>query len=106
VILPIKSGESQRPSSSLFDGNMAVRAREIVNNPGLAGNLQSYGISSSGSTTTQTVSISPLGDFAATVYPPSADLAIKGNPDIVGAVVAKSFYANGNVSCTMIALWT
>jgi hypothetical protein len=84
---------------------MAVRAREIVNNPGLAGNLQSYGISSSGPTTTQTVSISPLGDFAATVYPPSADLAIKGNPDIVGAV-AKSFYANGNVSCTMIALWT
>jgi hypothetical protein len=36
--------------------------------------------------------------IAPTVYAPSADLAIKGNPDIVGAVVAKSFYANGNVS--------
>jgi hypothetical protein len=81
-----------------FDGNMAVKAQEIINNTGLAGNLQFYGISPTDPATTQTIDISPPGNFAATIYAPGADVHINGNPDITGSVVAKSFYANGNVS--------
>jgi hypothetical protein len=81
-----------------FDGNMAVKAQDIVNNTGLASNLQFYGISPSDPSTTQTIEISPPGNFAGTIYAPGADLRINGNPDITGAVVAKSFYGNGNVS--------
>jgi putative adhesin len=81
-----------------FDGNVDMKARDIKNLTGLAGNLQFYGISPTDPTVTQTISISPPGDFAATVYAPGADVTINGNPDIIGSVVAKSFYANGNVS--------
>ena len=38
-----------------------------------------------------------------TFYAPGADIAIKGNPDFIGTMVCKSFYANGNVSWHMIA---
>ena len=81
-----------------LDGNMQVKAQDLVNNTGLASNLQFYGISPSDPSTTQTIEISPPGNFAGTIYAPGADLRINGNPDITGSVVAKSFYANGNVS--------
>ena len=81
-----------------FDGNIDMKARDIVNNTGLAGNLQFYGISPTDPMVSQTIEISPPGDFAATIYAPGADVRINGNPDIIGSVVAKSFYANGNVS--------
>jgi cytoskeletal protein CcmA (bactofilin family) len=81
-----------------FDGNLQVKAQDIINNTDLAGNLQFYGISPSDPSATQTIEISPPGNFAGTIYAPGADLRINGNPDITGSVVAKSFYANGNVS--------
>jgi hypothetical protein len=81
-----------------FDGNVNMKARDINNLTGLASNLQFYGISPTDPAATQTISISPPGDFAATIYAPGADVTINGNPDITGSVVAKSFYANGNVS--------
>jgi hypothetical protein len=80
------------------DGNVSVKAQDIINQTGLAGNLQIYGISPPDPSTTQTISIAPPGNFAATIYAPGADVTINGNPDITGSVVAKSFYANGNVS--------
>jgi hypothetical protein len=50
-----------------------VKTRSLVNNTGLAGNLQFYGISPSNPTVTQIVSISPSDNFAATVYAPGAN---------------------------------
>lgn len=35
--------------------------------------------------------------FSAVFYTPSANFTINGGPDIVGAIVCKNFYANGNV---------
>ena len=81
-----------------FDGNMSVKARDIVNNTGLAANLQFYGISPTDPTTTQTIDIAPPGDFTATFYAPSADFSVTGNPDMTGSVVAKSYSGNGNTS--------
>ena len=40
-----------------FDGNIAVKARDIVNESGLAANLQLYGISPTDPTTTQSIDI-------------------------------------------------
>lgn len=81
-----------------LDGDIDVKAGDIVNQTGLAGNFRIYGISPTDPTVTQSITISPPGDFAATIYAPSADVHINGNPDITGSVVAKNFYANGNVS--------
>jgi hypothetical protein len=81
-----------------FDGNVDMKARDIVNESGVAGNLQFYGISPSDPNVSQTVAISPPGNFAATFYAPSADFTLNGNPDITGAIVCKSFYGNGNTS--------
>jgi hypothetical protein len=75
-----------------------VKTRSLVNNTGLAGNLQFYGTSPSNPTVTQTVTISPPDNFAATVYAPGADWISTATPDIVSAVVVKSSYAKGNVS--------
>jgi hypothetical protein len=80
------------------DGNVDVKASEIVNNTGLAGNFQLYAISPTDPSVSQTINIASPGNFAATIYAPSADVRINGNPDITGSVVAKSFYANGNVA--------
>ena len=80
------------------DGNIDVKARDLVNQTGLSGNFQIYGVSPTDPTVSQTINIDSPGDFAATIYAPSADVHINGNPDIIGSVVAKSFYANGNVS--------
>ena len=81
-----------------FDGNISVKARDIVNETGLAANLQFYGISPTDPTTTQSINIQSPGDFTATFYAPSADFQVKGNPDITGAIVCQTFYGNGNTS--------
>jgi hypothetical protein len=81
-----------------FDGNMALKARDIDNQTGLAGNLQFYGISPTAVGATQSIDIAPPGDFTATFYAPSADFTVRGNPDMIGAIVAKSYSGNGNTS--------
>ena len=81
-----------------FDGNVSVRAQDIVNESGIPGNLQFYGISPTDPTTTQSIDIASPGNFSATFYAPSADFEIDGNPDVTGAIVCKTFYENGNAS--------
>ena len=81
-----------------FDGNMSVKARDINNENNNAAYLQYYAISPSNPNTVQTINIAPPGDFAATIYAPSGDFSMNGNPDIIGAIVCKSFYGNGNTS--------
>ncbi len=81
-----------------FDGNVNVKARDIVNESGIAGNLQFYGISPTDPSVSQSIAISPPGNFAATFYAPSADFTLNGNPDISGAIVCKTFYGNGNTT--------
>lgn len=81
-----------------FDGNMDVKGRDIDNETNLAANLQYYAISPANPATTQFIHIDPPGDFAATFYAPSADVVLHGNPDLIGAMVCKTFYGNGNTS--------
>ena len=81
-----------------FDGNINVKARDIGNQSGVARNLQFYGISPADSSVSQSIAISPPGNFSATFYAPSADFTLNGNPDITGAIVCKTFYGNGNTS--------
>jgi hypothetical protein len=81
-----------------FDGNLSVKARDLVNESAMAGNLQFYGISPTAPGATQSIAIAAPGDFQATFYAPSADLTMNGNPDVTGAVVCKTFYGNGNTS--------
>jgi hypothetical protein len=81
-----------------FDGNMDVKGRDIDNESGLAANLQYYAISPANPATTQFIHIDPPGNFAATFYAPSADIVLHGNPDLIGAMVCKTFYGNGNTS--------
>jgi Tfp pilus assembly protein PilX len=80
------------------DGSMDVKGRDIINESGLAANLQYYAISPPDPATPQHVNINPPGNFAAVFYAPGADVSINGNPDLTGAVVCKTFYANGNVT--------
>jgi hypothetical protein len=81
-----------------FDGNVNLKARDLNNESNVAANLQFYGISPSDPSTVQQVNIDPPGNFAATFYAPSADFTMNGNPDVIGAIVCKSFYGNGNTS--------
>ena len=46
----------------------------------------------------QFIHIAPPGNFAATFYAPGADVVLNGNPDLIGAIVCKTFYGNGNTS--------
>jgi hypothetical protein len=86
------------------DGNIDIKARDVDNESRLAANLQYYSISplkANGDpdpTVTQFIHIAPPGDFAATFYAPSADVVLNGNPDLIGAMVCKTFYGNGNTS--------
>ena len=84
-----------------FDGNFGTKAQNIINGSGYAGNLQFYGISPTDPTVQQTIDLNSGGGstagFAAVFYAPSANFTINGGPDIIGAVVCKNFYANGNV---------
>jgi hypothetical protein len=81
-----------------FDGNVNVKARDVVNESGIASNLQFYGISPTDPSVSQSIAIGPPGNYAATFYAPSADFSLTGNPDITGAIVCKTFYGNGNTS--------
>ena len=81
-----------------FDGNVNVKARDIANESGIAGNLQFYAISPTDPSVSQSVAISPPGNFAATFYAPSANFTLNGNPDLTGAIVCKTFYGNGNTT--------
>jgi hypothetical protein len=81
-----------------FDDNVSMKAQDIVNESGIPGNLQFYGISPTDPTTTQSIDIASPGNFSATFYAPSADFHIDGNPDVIGAIVCKTFYENGNAS--------
>jgi hypothetical protein len=80
-----------------FDGNLKMKARDMENETNLPGNLQFYAISPPPGIT-QTIDLDPPGDFAATFYAPSADFTMNGNPDILGAIVCRTFYGNGNTS--------
>jgi hypothetical protein len=86
------------------NGNINVKARDIDNESNLAANLQYYSISpldANGNpdpSVSQYIHIAPPGDFAATFYAPSADVVLNGNPDLIGAIVCKTFYGNGNTS--------
>jgi len=84
-----------------FDGNFQTKAENIVNTSGYAANLQFYGISPTDPSVQQTVNLNSGGGsttgFSAVFYTPSANFTINGGPDIVGAIVYKNFYANGNV---------
>ena len=84
-----------------FDGNFQTKAENIMNTSGFAGNLQFYGISPTDPTIQQTVDLNSGGGsnsgFAAVFYTPSANFTINGAPDIIGAIVCKNFYSNGNV---------
>ncbi len=81
-----------------FDGNMSVKARDLVNNTGLAANMQFYGISPTDPNTTQTIAIASPGNFVGTFYAPSADISFTGNPDITGSIVGKTYSGNGNTT--------
>lgn len=96
-----------------FTGSMNVKASDLVNNnvdgavgvlnadgtPSVnysrAGHLQFYGISPMDGSM-QSIAIAPPGNLYATIYAPSADISLTGNPDWYGAVVAHSFTGNGN----------
>jgi len=86
------------------NGNIDIKARDVDNESNLAANLQYYSISpvkANGDpdpSVTQFIHIAPPGDFAATFYAPSADVVLNGNPDLIGAMVCKTFYGNGNTS--------
>ena len=87
-----------------FTGNLSAKANELVNNnvdnavptnSSRAGHMQIYGVSPTNGST-QTIAIAPPGSIAATIYAPSADISLTGNPDWYGAIVARSFSGNGN----------
>lgn len=86
------------------DGNIDIKARDVDNESNLAANLQYYSISpllANGDpdpSKSQFIHIAPPGNFAATFYAPSADVVLNGNPDLIGAIVCKTFYGNGNTS--------
>jgi hypothetical protein len=93
-----------------FDYNFDTKNSNLVNNnpnstnPSAA-NLQFYGISPPRDANGDPIRAQSItlesgnpGTLAATFYAPSADVIEKGNPDFIGAVVAKTFYANGNIS--------
>ena len=92
-----------------FDKNINTANNNIENlspipsNP-KAANLQFYGISpprnSAGNPVrSQSIDLGSSGPslLAATFYAPSADVRENGNPDFIGTMVCKTFYANGNI---------
>jgi hypothetical protein len=65
-------------------------------NPSRVGHMKFFGISPTAAGTTQTIEIDSPGNIFATFYAPSADITMKGNPDIFSAIVGRSFSGNGN----------
>ena len=86
------------------DGNIDIKARDVDNVSNLAANLQYYSIShllpngDPDPNAVQFIHIAPPGNFAATFYAPNADVVLNGNPDLIGAIICKTFYGNGNTS--------
>jgi hypothetical protein len=93
-----------------FDHDMDVKNNNLINqnptstNP-RAANLQFYGISpprdaNGNPMWTQTINLNSAtpSTLAMTFYAPSADIILNGNPDFIGSMVCKTFYANGNIS--------
>lgn len=84
-----------------FTGNLQTKADKIINTSGYAGNLQFYAISPTDPNVQQTIDLNSGGGsnsgFAAVFYAPTANFTINGAPDIVGAIVCRNFYANGNI---------
>lgn len=83
------------------DNNAATNDSYIAStNTSRAGHMQFYGITPTVDGITQsapqTIKIKPPDDVYAVFYAPGADLQMNGNPDVFGAVVAKSFSGNGN----------
>ncbi len=64
--------------------------------PSRAAHLQFYGVAPE--TGTQTIQIDSPGNIFATFYAPRADITLIGNPDVFGAVVARTFSGNGGGS--------
>jgi hypothetical protein len=96
-----------------FTGSMNVKAQDLVNNnvdgavgvfnpDGItpstdysrAGHMQFYGISPTDGST-QSIAIAPPGDVYASIYAPSGDITLTGNPGWYGAIAARSFSGNG-----------
>src|SRR5438477_3751757 len=80
-----------------INGNVDVKAHDLINESGYAGNMQFYSISPTDGSS-QHININSPGNLVATFYAPSADFTMNGNPDVTGAIIAKSFYGNGNTS--------
>ncbi len=98
-----------------FTGNLSAKANNIVNNNvdgtwsgvyqsdgattsslvSRAGALQFYGVSPTDGSY-QTINIDPPGNVWATIYAPSGNVTIGGNPDWYGAIVCHDFSGNGN----------
>lgn len=96
-----------------FTGSMNVKAQDLVNNNvdgavgvykdeltpstdySRASHLQFFGISPTDGSM-QSIAIAPPGNLWATIYAPSGDISLTGNPDWYGAIVAHSFTGNGN----------
>ena len=98
-----------------FTGNMSAKASNLVNNNvdgtwtgvyqadgattsalvSRAGAMQFYGISPIDGSY-RSINIGSPGNLWATIYAPSADIAINGNPDWYGAIVCHNFSGNGN----------
>ena len=94
-----------------FDYDINTKNNNLTNNSPTstnpsAGNMQFYGISpprdpvTNIPTRTQSITLDSgtPSTLAATFYAPSADVHENGNPDFIGTMVCKSFYANGNIS--------
>lgn len=62
----------------------------VVNDSGNATNIALYG-------TANVTSMDYKGDFIGTIYAPYADFTLGGNASLIGAIVAQSFSATGNV---------
>ena len=60
-----------------FDGNISVKARDIVNESGIAGNLQFYGISPTDPAATQSIDIAIAGKFFCDILRPKRGFSHK-----------------------------
>ncbi len=84
---------TQHGSLTLYvDGDVDIAGNGAVNETHLPANLLIYGTNKIG----QTFKVAGNGNLFAAIYAPNADVEIKGNGDIGGAVVADMATLNGN----------
>ena len=81
-----------------FDGNMSVKARDLVNNTGLAANMQFYGISPTNPNTTQTIAIAPPGDFVVPCTRRARTSRSREIPTSLVRLWASRYSGNGNTT--------